>query len=241
MAIQVIAAAARAAAKGAARKAAKKAATSRARKAGDVATNARKRYYRSAERNLKKAEQSSGATRSRFRALARQDFEDALSTYDKGTTQRFSKPMQRLADEFGIDLEDARSMFSDSSKRAKVISRSGDVLETSQTDVEVRREREARVLLNNTKIGKRIYAGLIDIWRDEATFLGPDGKLKVDQSKILPSLFDYFDVDNVADLLEKIEDMVGDKLYADEGDDNNMYDAVKIALQTKIAENALVA
>ena len=243
MAVQALAAVARALLKTGAKKAAKGAAAkaSRAMRKGDIATNARKRYYRSAERNLAKAEQSTGATRSRYRALARQDFEDALSTYDPSTTQKFSKPIQRLADEFGIDLDKARSRFtSDSKQREKSIKRSAESLESSMRDPEARREKEARALLSNKKIGKRIMGGLVDIWRDEATIVTDTGELKVDQSKILPSLFDYFNVDNVADMLEKVEQIIGDKLYADE-DQDSMYEAVKIMLQTKIADNALVA
>ena len=38
----------------------------RARKRGDDATNARKRYYRSANRNLKKADKLSPATRAMY-------------------------------------------------------------------------------------------------------------------------------------------------------------------------------
>ena len=54
----------------------------RARKRGDDATNARKRYYRSAIRNLKRADKLTGAAAERYRLLARRDFENALRTYD---------------------------------------------------------------------------------------------------------------------------------------------------------------
>ena len=107
-------------------------------------------------------------------------------------------------------------------------------------DPAIRREREARAILNNSKIGSRIMGGLVDVWRDAATTIDDFGNLSIDNSKILPSLFDYFEVDNVADLLDTVEQIVGDKLYNDE-DSENMYEAVKMLLQTKVADNALVA
>ena len=216
---------------------------SRARKAGDIATNARKRYYRSAERNLKKARESTGATAKRYRALARQDFEDALSTYDSGTTQRYSKPIQRLASEFGYDLEGTRKDRNTgaSQRRREAIARSEQVKESALKDPAIRREREARSILNNDKIGSRIMGGLIDIWRDASTVLDMEtGMLKVDNSRILPVLFDYFDVDNVADMMDKIEETIGDKLYSDL-DSDETYEVVKMLLQTRVAENSLVA
>lgn len=220
----------------------KGAAKSRARKAGDIATNARKRYYRSAERNLKKAEQSAGATASRYRALARQDFEDALSTYDSGTTQHYSKPIQRLANEFGYDLESGRKnrLSGDSQRRREIIARSEQAKESSLSDINVRREREARSILNNTKLGRRIMGGTVDIWRDAATYIDEYENLKIDSTKIMPALFEYFEVDNVADLVDKIEEIAGEDLYADDESDRK-YENVKLTLQTYVAENALVA
>ena len=243
MVAPLLAALARGAAKSAGKNAAKKAAAkgARAAKKGDIATKARKRYYRSAERNLKKAEQSSGATAARYRQLARQDFEDALSTYDKATKQKFSKPIQRLADQFGYDLEKGRDKFATSGKeRLRKISESRSVMETQQQDVDIRREREARALLSNDMIGSRILGGLVDVWREAATVVDASGKVKIDTSKILPTLFDYFNVDNVADMLDKIEDQIGSRLYEDVAD-MQMYETVKILIQTRVADNALVA
>lgn len=213
----------------------------RARKKGDASTNARKRYYRSAERNLKKAEKSTGATAAKYRQLAKQDFENALDTYNPSTTQNFSQPIKRLANEFGVDLEGRRKEFvtAGDELRERRIRQSKNVLESALQDPNIRREREARALLNNDKIGSRILGGLVDVWRDKATVTDETGATKIDTSKIMPSLFDYFNVDNVADMLEKIEKIVGDKLYKDE-DSEMMYEAVKLLIQTKVAENTLV-
>lgn len=234
----MVAAIGRAIASKAAKKAAKGAA--RAKKTGDVATVARKRYYRSAERNLKKAEQSSGATRAKYRQIARQDFEDALATYDKSTTQKFSKPMQRLAREFGVDLEDARAKFkTQTEERVSAMERlSAQTKESALDNAEYRRQREARAVFNSP-IGSRIIGGLSDIWRDVAT-VTRKGKPFIDRNKIFEALLDYFDVDNLADLLDKIEERVGDDLYRSEDKDLD-YEVVKLKLQISVQQNALVA
>lgn len=205
---------------------------------GDNAYNARRRYYRSAERNLKKAEESSGANAARYRAIARQDLENALNTYDPSAPkQKISKPIRNLASKMGIDLEGQRTDFiaATPKQRRRAIDKSTQALESSLQDPNVRREREARALLNDSSIGRRIIGGFVDVWRDEAT---DDDTGMIDKSKILPALFDYFNVDNLADMLEKVEGILGDMLYADE-DSDAMYEAVKIMIQIKTADNSV--
>ena len=214
------------------------------RKTGDDATNARKRYYRSAERYLKRAEQATGATAARYRQLARQDLDNALNTYSKSTTQKFSKPIQRLANDLGVSLDQERQKikarsdeYAEKTRKAAIDlgpgSASAKRLAGSMDDAEALRQGEARAIINSP-IGHRILGGLVDVWREQATIEDESGKLTVDQSKILPILFDYFNVDNLADMLKKVEEIVGDKLYADE-DDDMMYEAVRIMLQTHVA------
>ena len=246
MAIAVIARVAAKAAK-AASKAKKAAQASRARKAGDTAYNARRRYFRAAERELSKAESTTGAASSRFRQIARQHFEDALSTYDPTTTQKFSKPIRKLANTFGIDLEEYRKSVSArtsddmSGSRRRAISRSTDVLESSLRDDDTRREREARMLLSDDRIGSRIMGGFVDIWKEEATIAdSKSGILKVDNKKIMRKMMDYFEVDNYADLLDKIENITGERLYANPENDFD-YESVKILIQTHIAEREYAA
>ena len=216
------------------------------RKTGDDATNARKRYYRSAERYLKQAENATGATAARYRQLARNQLDNALNTYSKSTTQKFSKPIQKLANDLGVSLEEERKRiqsrgdeYAEKIRNAAINlkegSRSAKALASSITDDETKRQDEARVILNSP-IGSRILGGLVDVWQDEATIEDESGELTVDQSKILPALFDYFEVDNLADMLEKVEEIIGDKLYADE-DSDAMYEAVKILLQTHVASD----
>lgn len=225
----------------------KKATTAKSgiRKPGDRATNARKRYYRAAERNLEKAKESTGATASRYRELARQNFEDALSTYDPTNTQRISKPMQRLADEFNVDIEQRRetqlkAIESDSrryeaieNKQRLSIFRSQNVLETNLQDEEFRSEVEARIIMSSP-IGSRIIGGLVDVWRDKATVNG-----KIDKDKIIESIMKYFKVETLSELLKKIESKIGNKLYQDP-ENESIYDNIKLILQTKLVDNTLV-
>lgn len=206
-------------------------------KSSDKAYNARRRYYRSVQRNLAKAEKSSGANAARYRAVARQDLENALNTYDPtAPKQKISKPIRDLAEKFGIDLDAQRGEFiaSTEKQRRRAIAKSVETLEGVLQDEDIRREREARALLNNPKIGRRIIGGFVDVWRDQAT----DETGKVDTSQILPALFDYFDVESAADLIDKVEQIIGDMLYKDE-DSDAMYEAVKILIQIRTADNTV--
>lgn len=211
------------------------------RPTGDTATNARKRYYRAAERYLKQADSASGATAARYRALARQELDNALSTYSKDTTQKFSKPITKLASDLGVSLTQERQRIKSRTDkqaeklRASAIDLSGKSaarLVSNKPSAEQLRQDEARAVLNSP-IGSRIIGGLVDVWKDSATVTGDDGELTIDQRKILPALFDYFEVDNLADMLDKVEEIIGDKLYSDE-DNESMYEAVKIMLQIHV-------
>lgn len=222
----------------------------RRKKQGDVSTNARKRYYRASERYLKKAEQASGASAKRYRQLAKQNFEDALATYDPANTQKYSKPMQRLANEFGYDLDEHRRLPLDKYEAMQLLERRGKrqervvreskyVKESSLKDDDVRREREAQALFKNFEIGRRIIGGYVDVWRDEATVIDPEtGERKVDTRRIFAALYKYFNVENLADLVEKVEAEIGETLY-ETGNDDEIYEVVKLRIQNKILDNTL--
>ena len=238
----VLAALAKAAAKGGKKTATKAAKRKTGAKAGDNAYNARRRYQRSAQRNLKAAEESTGATAARYRQLARQDLDNALATYDQSTTQNFNREITGIANELGVDLQQQRRRMqamkqgSAQKLRESAISeeKSASRLVSTIEDDESRRQAEAREIINS-KIGHRIIGGLVDVWKDDASFSTDEG-LEVDNRKILPALFDYFNVDNLADMLEKVEEIIGDKLYGDE-DNEEMYEAVKILLQKHVVSN----
>lgn len=212
------------------------------RPTGDLANNARKRYYRDAERYLKQAENSTGATAARYRAMAEKRLNEALNTYTKSTTQNFAKPIQNIANKLGVDLNEARDKLrSRTTKQEKQI-RSRAIDETQSLyalrgsrNAETLRQSEARALFNSP-IGSRIIGGTVEIWQDKATVTMPDGSTQIDKSKILPALYEYFEVDNLADLLNAIETMSGEDLYKSP-DDEAFYESVKITIQTMIAEN----
>lgn len=212
------------------------------RPTGDLANNARKRYYRDAERYLRQAENSTGATAARYRSMAQKRLNEALNTYTKSTTQNFAKPIQNIANKLGVDLNEARDKLrSRSAKQEKQI-RSRAIDETQSLyalrgsrDPETLRQSEARALFNSP-IGSRIIGGTVEIWQDKATVTMPDGSTQIDKSKILPALYEYFEVDNLADLLNAIETMSGEDLYKSP-DDEAFYESVKITIQTMIAEN----
>lgn len=211
-------------------------------KAGDDSTNARKRFYRKSQRYLDKADESSGATSDKYRQLARQAFDDALNTYEPSNKQKYSKPIRELAEIFGYDLEGHREKRVENQEfykkvQERALTRSSEALESATEDPDERRQAEARALLNNDAIGSRILGGLVDIWKKDAAIYDDEGNyLGIDEKAILPSLYNYFKVDNLADLIDKIEEIVGEDLYKDPSNDS-MYDAVKLVIQTHVIEN----
>lgn len=225
----------------------------RPRKAGDKATVARKRYYRAAERYLKQAENMTGATAARYRQLAKTELDNALKTYDPTTTQKFAKPIQKIANDLGVSLEDERRKMKDMGRgmREKMRESAIEIGEGSKSakslagafeDVDVRSEAEARAIINSP-IGSRIIGGTVDIWKDAATVTRDvDGKLidEIDKTKIIPALMKYYNADTLSELIETIENEIGESLYAD-ADSEAMYEAVKISLQARIiSDNMLV-
>lgn len=189
-----------------ARALAKKAVT-RKRKPGDDAWNARRRFARSAERYLEKAEKSQGALAGRYRELARGELKRALDTYEKEPT---SKMIRGLMDKLGVSKSDKKPS---PQRRAEVISKSRESLESSRGNIDARREREARAIMNS-KVGKRIYAGLVGVWR---------GSDDIDQA-----IMDYFGTDNMADVLEALESEIN--IY-DDPESIEKYDDVRLIIE----------
>ena len=204
-------------------------------KDADKTYNARRRFARAAVRNLDKAEKASGATAARYRQLARSNYESALALYGEKMPARKSKELRRLESEFGFDIEQI-----DSDNREVYIAKSYSTLESSLADVNIRREEEARTLLNDSVIGPRILGGLVDVWKDAATVTDDSGLSKVDNKKRVPALLDYFKVNSLADMIDKLEESIGSSLYDLKGNAENIYEYVKILIQTKVVSNELV-
>lgn len=226
-------------------KPATKAASHAGKVKGDTSYNARRRFTRSAQRNLEKAEATTGATAARYRNLAKQDLEKALQTYDKRTTQDFSRPIKDLAASLDVNLNQSRQQLKQTKTevankmRNAAVDRSISRLESELQDSEVRRQAEARSVFNSP-VGQRIIGGLVDVWKSEAVEIGADGMQKVNKAKMMKAIFDYFGTDNLADVLEKVEDELGESLYR-QGDKDEIYETVKLQIQNKVADNTLVA
>lgn len=204
--------------------------------ASDEAYNARRRYYRSAERYLDKAENSSGETAARYRTLARVDLENALDTYDPNAPkQKMSKNIRDAASKLGIDVDKRRSRYksNDDIRRKNLINKSTDTLEGKLNDPEERRQREASAIFSNPATGRRILGATVDIWRDAAT---DSTTGRIDRKRILPALYSYFNVNNLADLLDKIESFVGEKFYEPDDENDEIYRYVKLTIANKMME-----
>lgn len=205
----------------------------------DKQWNARRRYIRAAERNLKKAENLQGATAARYKELARQDFESAISTYSPNELSKGirSKSLMNMSEEFGYNADVMKGINQRRyTNDLNILTRESEQkLESVIDSVGNRRETEARALLNDDAIGSRILGGLVDVWKDAATIDG-----KVDNSKILPAIYEHFGIDNLADLVDILEQEIGSSLYSMKGDLDNIYEAVKIMIQTKVRDGSLV-
>ena len=207
-----------------------------ARPTGDAATNARKRFYRRAESYLKKAEESTGVTKEKYKALARVHFENAMKTYDVTTTQKFSKPMQRIANQLGVDIEEERLKMKAQSGtvREKIRDAYIKLDETSASYKALKRKSRAAIreaeaeILMKSPVGKRLIAANEDIWKDAAR-VKANGKWVIDKKKIMPAILRAYNADSLADLLEKIEEIAGEDLYKD-FENEVMYEAVKIQI-----------
>lgn len=226
-------------------KPATKAASHAGKEKGDTSYNARRRFVRAAQRNLDKAESMTGATAARYRNLAKQDLEKALQTYDKRTTQDFSRPIKDLAASLDVNLNQSRQQLNQTKTevankmRNTAVERSISRLESELQDSEVRRQAEAQSVFNSP-VGQRIIGGLVDVWKSEAVEIDADGIQKVNKAKMMKAIFDYFGTDNLADVLKKVEEELGESLYQ-QGDKDEIYETVKLQIQNKVADNTLVA
>lgn len=218
---------------------------------GDEIYNARRRFYRMAQTYLNKAMKNTGAMAERYKYLARERLKDALATYKPSTTQKMSAPIRELAEKLGIDATKRRREYQESNVKQRqraeyayqarieyLKEKSVDVSKSRKLNAEEKRQAEAEAVFASQTISHRILGGLVDLWRDKATYVDDDGVTKVDTSAIRGILFDYFHVDNMADLLDKLEKRIGPNLYATDGDEQ--YRVVKFELQRAYKDNTLL-
>lgn len=203
----------------------------RAKRKGDSVYNARRRYTRKAERYMKQANASYGASRERYIELAKREAEKALSTYDKEPSfQKISKGLQRVA----LETDAQFSKPANDAQRQKLISRSKRSLEANVKD---RREYEGRAIMNSS-VGSRIIAALEPVWRDYASVNPETGKTEIDWSAAAKAIFEHMSqqtgklINDWLGVIEAFEENaeIGDDLYKDPKNDIR-YDAVVQAAQ----------
>lgn len=184
----------------------------RLRKTGDAAYNARRRYYRQAERYEKQATQASTAVEAgRLRKLGSRALEKAMQTYEDPTKARFSKPIQ--------DLERSLNPSAPLRKpgagyQSKIIEESEKTATVGGMSEDERQEFEASEILTGS-IGRRVFGAFADVWKDSEDREG--------------AILDYFGASNMMEVIEAIED-AGIDIYSDP-ESEQRYDEIRTAIE----------
>lgn len=185
----------------------------RAKRAGDTARNARRRFVRQGKRYLQKAQQAIGAAKSRYQVLAQDMLENAVSLYSQGFDRaKVEKPIQELAQELNVDI----STIKPTENKLESVAESFESLASNidRLDERTRREREAKAILNQGNIKNRFYGGLVDIW---------EGLPKDERNQ---AILEHFGKDSLMDVLEDLES-AGIDIYSAPNSDE-MYDTGKL-------------
>lgn len=181
----------------------------RKRKTSDQTYNARRRYRRQAERYADRAERTTGNERSRLMTLAQRAFAKAMETYDKATS-KIGASMARVAARIGADavLPETRGVAK--KDLSTLTAQSMDALK-SREDTRQQRNRQARDLLNTGNIGSRFFAMTKDAWYREDEYKTPP-------DQVIPRILEYFGADDIAEVMEQIDDSGIDLYGAPEND-----------------------
>jgi hypothetical protein len=186
----------------------------RARRASgsDDAYNARRRYYRQAQRYEKQAAQAATAIEAgRYKTLAARQTERALATYEDPTKARLSKPIQDLTSRLSVRKPLKKPS---ESRQTDVIATSINANPDKMSDAD-RRDYEARSSMG-TEVGHRIYGAFADVWKDD-----PANR---DQA-----IMDYLGASDMMEVIEIIEEQ-GIDIYADP-ESEQKYDEIRTALE----------
>lgn len=192
----------------------------RPKRAGDTSRNARRRFVRQGKRYLQKADQAVGAVKSRYRALAQDALEQAVSLYGEGFDKsKAEKPIKELASSLGVDI----NAISPTKNRLETVSESFEALVKPIQDsgLQTSREREAKAILRQPNIKNRFYGGLIDIW---------EGLPPADRNR---AILDHFNASTLMDVIDELT-KAGIDLYeqvATEGETSGEV-GIKIAAYT---------
>ena len=188
---------------------------SRPKTKADKAYNTRRRLRRAAERELKKANNSSSVTKSRHMILVKEYTEKALSTYAKNTN-KISNPLQNIVNNIG-DIKPFNDLKGNYTKKLKEYSKS--LLVKNLQD----RNQIARNILSIGNISSRLYGGLIDVWQKKSP-----------EKTINEKIMEHFNAKDMLEVLEKIEKKGIDLYSAPEND--NKYTEIAVKLQNYAAE-----
>ena len=186
----------------------------RKRKPSDDVYNARRRLARQAARYEKQAVLESGSLSNRYKELARQATKKAIATYDDPSNAKASSLISGLENRLNI-ARPIKAISEDQRKR--IISESYKSKVSAMTDSDVQREQEAKAILNSP-IGSRIYGALSNVWKDS--------------DDINQAIMDYFGVDSMMDVIEKIESQIN--IYSDP-ESLERYDEIRSLIELTFA------
>ena len=190
----------------------------RAKRASDETYNARRRYRRQAQRLLRKAESSTGATKARYESMARAATEKAAASYAKG--QKAQGQVRNLMQKLGT-TQPKEPMNADELKTFK--ERSYNALQKNQRAL-TKQKIASSILTGN--VGSRFYAGLKPIW-------GKDAESRANPNK---AILDYFKADNLLEVLQQIE-QAGIDIYSPEDPEKDGYTNRALSLQNWVLSN----
>lgn len=198
----------------------------------DLNYNARRRYLRSAEKYLNKANETVGTEKERYKALARDFTSKAAELYERRADITRSKPFRDLSQKLGINLKEfmqsekptkrEQQRIQDLRERSKDLVISGKGI-TKEVREKRMREMEAQAILSS-EVGSRIYAGTVEIWTEELD----DGRRK-NVDDINAALMKHFGVSSLMDLIETIEQKTGISIFSNP-ESLERYDVVTLAI-----------
>ena len=138
--------------------------------------------------------------------------------------RRIEREAQKDAGVFGSRLSKIGDILRE--KRARTYARNGRYSQTALDDfpIDIMDTGTQADIIMDSNIGSRIWAGTQEIWQD-ASYGNRE-----------QAILDAFGADSMAEVLEKIEKRIGDKLYAE--DSNERYDEIATAIMKMVAKAA---
>lgn len=198
----------------------------------DLNYNARRRYLRNAERYLNKANETIGAEKERYKALARDFTSKAAELYERKADITRSKPFRTLSEKLGVNINE----FIQSDKPTKREQQRIEELREKSLDFAIygkgvtkgvraqrMREAEAQAILSS-EVGGRIYAGTVEVWTEEV-----DDKRRQNVDDINAALMKHFGVSSLMDLIETIERKTQISIFSNP-ESLERYDVVTLAI-----------